>query len=83
MTEIEKGVTIPQHRHQYGKSKYPFMKMEVGDSFFVTTGNSTPARKQSALTSRALQVSKKFGGRFSVRKVTENGVTGYRVWRVA
>ena len=35
--EVEKGIEIPEHVpfHVTAKRKYPFLKMEIGDSFLV------------------------------------------------
>jgi len=61
--KIEKGIEIPD-----GWSKYPFSKMEVGDSFFVKTKSGKSA----------YMYSKRHGMRFTVRKEGD----GFRIWRI-
>lgn len=65
---IQKGLPTPNKR----LNRYPFAKMEVGDSFFAPL---TPSA--SILTSARRHLPK----RFTTRSVVENGVRGVRVWR--
>ena len=67
---IQNDVPIPAHGRT-GVTKYPFSKMQVGDSFFSPTS-------ASALYQASLHQS----GKFKVKKVQENGANGARVWRV-
>lgn len=76
MTEIitiDKDVPLPSKGNN---AKYPFPDMEVGDSFFA-------ANAKAALHSAVNQARKRLGMGFKVRKRIENGVPGYRIWRVA
>lgn len=74
MIKIDKGIPVPP---RHGEAKYPYGQMQVGDSFFC----SGPS--QSNLASRAGHVGHAMGAKFSVRKAVENGVAGFRVWRVS
>lgn len=76
MIKIDKGIPVPKLGGSR-PSKYPFSQMAVGDSFFCS-GSS-----QSNLSTRARQVGRGMGGKFSVRKAVENGVAGFRVWRIS
>ena len=67
--KIEKGLPIRLLRKR--ASKYPFAKMEVGDSFFVD------GAKSGVLAARCAYWNK-LGCRFIAR--TEG--TGARVWRI-
>lgn len=69
--KIEKNVSMPT---QNGRTKYPLGVMEIGDSFFLVGRNS-----QSVSGSFGLLRPKKF----SVRTLTENGIKGVRIWRIA
>lgn len=71
--KIDKGIAIPESRKGHRLSKY--VDMEVGDSFFV-------AKPQHLAGSGARMYAKKTGRKFASRTVTENGITGTRVWRV-
>lgn len=65
--KIEKNVPQPS------RSKYPFMDMEIGDSFLVPVG------KGPTLRSMGSRLGKETGRRFTVRVMGD----GARVWRVA
>lgn len=71
MVRIEKGVPLPTN-----KSKYPFAKMEIGDSFVVN--ETTPSRTSTY----AHYAGKRLGMKFTVRTVEEEGRKVIRVWRV-
>ena len=70
---IEKGIPFPDFTG--GNIRYPWNEMDVGDSLF--------SPKPNALASAASVWGKRKGWKFSARTVTENGVTGTRVWRIA
>lgn len=68
--KIEKGIPVPKPvRKTY--SKYPFDKMEAGDSFLVP-----PASRRGAQSSASLQ--SKDGKRFTGRTTPDGS---YRIWR--
>lgn len=67
--EIIKGAPIPLRRN----AKYPFDKMEIGDSFLVPGGKDTTVRGPS------IGYSKRHGGKFAIH-VVKGGV---QVWRTA
>ena len=68
--KIDKNVPMPTAQsHQ----KYPFMDMDVGDSFSVPEGCLQGVRNASHMAG------KRKGLKFTVRKTNE----GYRCWRVA
>lgn len=74
MLKIDKGIPIP--RHSKGpKPKYPFAQMSIGDSFFAAEGKST-------ISASSCQNAKRHGGKFTMRATVEDGVPGYRVWRI-
>ena len=71
MFEIEKNVKFD---HTYGRRKYPFPDMEVGDSFYVEPDAVVKAR------SAANSWGKKNGGRKFSGKLHGDGG---RIWRIA
>ena len=83
--KIEKGIPIPIENYHDGHSKYPFKKMEIGDSFYIKCKNKKDVRaKQSAVGSRVRAIKKKglLEGKFTARCViSSNGKVGVRVWR--
>ena len=72
MFKIEKGVEIPP-RVNKNDYKYPWWKMEIGDSVFIENGEPNSREASNSYT---------YGGRtgkkFSARKVPG----GIRIWRV-
>ena len=78
---IESGIEIPNSRgNTKGGQRYPFERMEVGDSFLIKP-NGTPKRQLQVRVCAAWtrHASRKNGKRFTSRSV-EGGV---RVWRIA
>ncbi len=74
--KIEKGIPIPLNwRGRVGSNMYPYMLMEVGDSFFIPSVDGKKVHISGAYKVWA----KKSGFRFSSRRV-DNGI---RVWRIA
>lgn len=71
--KIDDNIPIPPKTSGNGaKRKYPFDDLAVGQSCFV------PAKKSAAITAVFRTYKPK---KFTVRTVTESGVTGARVWR--
>ena len=77
--EIEKNVPIPKPQVVGRPSKYPFEKMDVGDSFFVENQKHESVYKLSVTISQATRRSRLKGKRFTVRQLDG----GVRVWRTA
>lgn len=83
--DIEKNVKIPTERVQGGgmPQKYPFDKMEVGDSF-VATGKMG-ADLSGSLTYWSVKLGRKFKGTLHEAdgtRVQKNGKDGLRVFRI-
>jgi hypothetical protein len=55
---------------------YPFMGMEVGDSFFI------PTMKSGEIIYSAMEAGKEFGIRTKAYATMKEGIMGVRVWRV-
>lgn len=74
---IEKGIPMPtvttRGLEGSSKVKYPWRKMEIGDSFLF------PTEIQRQSYAAATQASRLTGFRFAVRRTD----AGYRCWRVA
>lgn len=66
ITNIESGVPLPS------SVKYPFDKLEVGDSFLV------PISKRTSTSSAATKYGQRTNTKFVIRKVDDNNI---RVWR--
>ena len=70
--EIEKGIPFEDGRTA-SITKYPWARMEVGDSFLV------PDRTQKAMGGCARYHAKRLGRKYKAAKVQD----GVRVWRLA
>ena len=74
--KIDKNIPIQHYTKQVkGYDKYPFMEMEVGDSFAIPEGHNDRSIKTYAST-----IGKKMGIKFKIYK-TPDGT--YRCWRVS
>lgn len=69
---IEQGIPAPLRTGSGRKRIYPWLEMEIGDSFIVGDGNP---RRMFSIASIA---SKRHGMRFACASTTE----GVRVWRI-
>jgi hypothetical protein len=72
--KVERRIPIPakQDRMPGDRSKYPWIRMKVGESFFV------PNIGIVAFSSRVVHAAERFGTKYTCR--TEG--KGVRVWRV-
>jgi hypothetical protein len=80
MYVIRKDVPLPQRRSgrkSMIETKYPFGKMEVGDSFVVKVPASNMKRETTRLRAVASVAQKHFGFKFALRPVE----TGVGIWR--
>lgn len=75
--KIEKNVPMPPRLSNPGK--YPWRQMEVGDSFFAP--GWTAGRFNNNIQRVRLAVLP--DSKWKCRTVTENGIEGVRVWRIA
>jgi len=76
--KIDTGIPLPK-KMAYRKKPvrmYPWVEMNIGDSFFV-------AAPQPKIARLAYNAWVRYALKFSTRAVTENGVAGTRVWRIA
>lgn len=72
--KIETGIPIPlEAANGKGRRKYPWVELEVGQSFLATGG------AQKTIATGASVFSKRLGRKFRTAKVAG----GTRVWRVA
>lgn len=79
--KIDKGVPIPKPRLGSGgrPEKYPWMRMEVGDSFYVAAGGRTLDAAQAGVSGLAIGAAKRLGRKYTTRREG----AGVRVWRIA
>ena len=80
MFDIEKNVEIPKKAGAFGRpNKYPFGRMDVGDSFIVPFDDEDISRVRNRVSQAINKAQKKSPSmRFTLRKLPE----GVRVWRV-
>jgi hypothetical protein len=70
--KIDEGIPLPQGTAG-AKPKYPFRRMEIGDSFLIPAGV-----KRERLQNAARQYARLLGATFTARKTPE----GFRLWRM-
>ena len=70
---FESSIAMPDRKFPGVKGGSMLKEMNIGDSYF--DAKYSPTRISTA--------KKNLGYKFSTRTVTENGVTGIRVWRTA
>jgi hypothetical protein len=75
--KVEKGIPLPPRNNaRDGNGKYPFARMEVGDSFFIEADEQTAQRIQN----RACNAYRYYRPKeFATRRI-EGGI---RIWRTA
>lgn len=74
--KIEKGIPMPEKTHSGRQGKYPFRKLEVGESFFVD-GEKEGWRAYGAARQMNYRTFKNNGLLFEARREGK----GYRIWR--
>jgi len=77
MFEVEEGIKVPA-RGPGQKMKYPWNKMEIGDSFLVKASTDSRLKVQQCITACAGSYGKRHGMKFASRQVED----GVRVWRI-
>jgi hypothetical protein len=79
--KIDSNVPMPRSGKPpslMGIKKYPYDKMSVGDSVLV------PGKREGKHAFKSFfSGGRKYGMKFSMRTVFENGVEGVRIWRVS
>lgn len=77
--EINKDIPIPSSRRSENH-KFPFDKLEVGQSFLVPNPDNLPAKQvRNRVNSLANYFGKRKDKKFVIRTTTE----GVRVWRTS
>jgi len=82
--DIEKGQKIPNINYR-SRRKYPFEKMNIGDSFFVPLGDLSHSKDPLNVVSGAASAyGRRKGKKFTTRtmKDNDNVAVGFRVWRI-
>lgn len=79
MYAITNVIPAPAAQPRKGRrgSKYPFLIMRVGDSFFATNVTQPTLYQASRKAMKILS-----GSSFVLRETLENSIKGTRVWRV-
>ena len=81
--QIEHGIPLPPETRGGWKGgrrravRFPWAKMQPGDSFFVPDGDEDPVRLRNVVVVSASHAGKRLDRKFAVRRV-EGGI---RAWR--
>jgi hypothetical protein len=80
---IEKGIPIPERIYPGARPKYPFAKLQVGESFFLPSKNFIELRRlYQRITAAASSHRRLYGGKFTIRQMNMHGVVGIRIWKI-
>ena len=76
MISIDKEVPIPEFATEKstGMRKYPFPKMEIGDSIFF---------ENATYDSNSIQAAKRYFSRNKKTMISRKQYNGIRIWRIA
>ena len=80
--QIDKNIPVPAETEVRGNTKYPWLEMDIGDSFFQAPFDHEDQKvcRSRLLSARANR--RKFHGEdYVIAYVTENGIYGVRVWK--
>jgi len=80
--QIDKNIPVPAETEVWRNTKYPWLEMGIGDSFFQSPDGSEDqkacrTRMVGARTNRR----REHGEDYVIACVTENGIDGVRVWK--
>jgi hypothetical protein len=82
--KIDQGIPLPgRNNTRGGPGKWPWTEMRPGDSFFAAGYVQTKVQGDAPTFSTRWGANMVPGSKWATRFVTENGVQGVRVWRVA
>lgn len=74
--KIEKGIPVPESNSCIGRNRiYPWVEMEVGDSFVYPQGKA-----KNRAWAAAYAASKRYGKKFTARTMEDGS---YRIWRIS
>ena len=79
---VEKNIPIPEESESWGNTKYPWLEMGIGDSFFQSPhGSEDPKACRRRMVGARANRRKIHGENYVVSYVTENGIDGVRMWK--
>ena len=80
--QIDKNIPVPDESELWGNARYPWLEMNIGDSFFQKPQGS---EDQKACRTRMVvgrgNRRKAHGEDYVIAYVTENGIDGVRMWK--
>ena len=80
--QIDKNIPVPAETELRGNTKYPWLEMGIGDSFFQAPHGSEDQKacRKRMVCARANR-RKEHGEDYVIAYVTENGIDGVRMWK--
>ena len=80
--QIDKNIPVPAETGVWGNTKYPWLEMDIGDSFFQAPFDHEDQKVcRSRLVSARANRRKFHGEDYVIAYVIENGIYGVRVWK--
>jgi len=82
VVQIDKNIPVPAETEVWGNTRYPWLEMDIGDSFFQAPFDHEDQKvcRKRMITARANR-RKSHGENYVIACVTENGIDGVRVWK--
>lgn len=78
--QTQTAVPLPRIKSAPYQSKYPFNRMEIGESVFIPCPGYS--KKEKRADQAAWAIGRLYGRKFTRRRTVEDGVDGIRIWRV-
>ena len=79
---VDKNIPVPDETELWGNTRYPWLEMGIGDSFFQAPFDHEDQKVcRSRMLSARSNRRKSHGEDYVVSYVTENGIDGVRVWK--
>ena len=80
--QIDKNIPVPAETEVWGNTRYPWLEMDIGDSFFQAPFDHEDQKVcRSRLVSARANRRKFHGEDYVIAYVIENGIYGVRVWK--
>ena len=82
VVQIDKNIPVPVETEVWGNTRYPWLEMAIGDSFFQSPRGSEDQKAcRTRLVNARANRRKERGEDYVIAYVTENGIDGVRVWK--
>ena len=82
VVKIDKNIPVPAETELRGNTKYPWLEMGIGDSFFQAPFDHEDQKAcRTRMVGARANRRKEHGEDYVIAYVTENGIYGVRIWK--